>query len=231
MRLIRRHTAMLTVLVLAACGGTSGGGSGDTGDPGGGDGGGSPASAPLQVILLSSNPLDGWVLLPGGAASTSSTEFLVGEDVSGQYYESYLVFPVGFVPADAIIQSARLDVYQHQVLGAPYASLGSVVIDEVDVGAGIQSGVRSYPVLGSAVGVISTTPDVGPRMLDVKALLEGLLAEPMATRRTHLDLRLRFEQPSNADAVLDLARFNDGFDSQRVGWPARIVVTYTLPSP
>lgn len=201
------------VLLLAACGG----GAGKDDDPD--DPGFLPPTPPEQLFLLSDAARDGSVSAYG---SSSSSAILVGDDAYfNDVYTGFLSFPLASVPAEAQIVSATLQAYQLQVKGTPYDALGTLEVDQIDMGSRRDTADLTAPSI-RAVGTLSSTPAVETKELDVTALVVDGLARGL----TYVDLRLTFPVGTNGDGLEDRAYINDGWDTARVGRPARILVEY-----
>ena len=201
-------------LVIVACGGGSGDGDADD-DPGAVP----PPAPPAPVTLVSDWRMDCSFAVQPRIASYSGL-IRVGDDQLRSQLVGYLMFPLAALPAEPTIVSATLTVYQEGTSWAPYTDLGPVLVDQVDVGTGVEHGVVDYPVVHSGFGVLSTEASVGIKSLDVTPLLR----EAVTAGRSRLDLRLRIESPTDDDSFPDQARFNSGEDEASVAQPPMIQV-------
>lgn len=188
----RRRAAVLTLLVgLAGCGGGA-------------------ASAPLSGNLVS-------ILAPGIPSEdgvvysnlTFRTDGVlpqtgdVGAPGSGIYARQFLSFDLTAVPAGAIVTSAVLRVDSFVVVGTPFSTLGTVLVDHLHYGAldGNDFGARA---LVDGIGTLADDETLGPRSLDVTAAV----AQDVALRRPHSQFRLRFSPTENdGDPVNDFVSF------------------------
>ncbi len=122
-------------------------------------------------------------------------------------------------------QYPGLRMHQSAVIGAPYATLGSVIVDHVDIGLTLDAADFGAAALQAGVGLLSSDATVGPKSLDVTS---QVLAD-IAAARPRSGFRLRFPVASDADAADDFAQFNDGEDSFGNGLLPFLIVSYEAP--
>ena len=185
----------LAAVLLVACGGG-----------GGGDGDGDPTST--TVVLRSQRTLTGMVYSFGEVNFDSLVPF-TGD--WGEFYapttRSRQLFAFGLesLPPDARITGVILQIHQVDVIGAPFAKLGDVVVDHVDYFAA--PGPDSYDGqnLQRRIGTLSTSDSIGVRSVDVTAQV----ATDWEAGRLWSQFRLRFysELAVFVDDENDLVRF------------------------
>ena len=191
---------------------------------------GTDPSSTVVLKLNSTDSLDGWaqsnaaVFVHGGGP-------LVGDFPTAQPgvgYREFYSFDLGTIPANAIITSATLRLYQQQVDGTPYTSLGNVVVDHVSFGAVLQATEYLAAPLASAIGVISSDTSRGYKDLNV---LSRVTAD-IAAARSRSQFRIRFSnQDTNGDGVNDFALFTDAEMSccnPGTTQPPHLVIAYHL---
>lgn len=188
-----------------------------------GCGGGGADSVTFTVASTAS--VDGFVT--NTAFVDTGTPVSVGDtDGSfGNVARGFVQFDRSGIPVGATILSAVLRMHQSAVFGAPYASLGNVVVDHVVIGLSLDAADFGASALQADVGGLSSNATLGLRSLDVTT---QVLADIAAARSTS-DFRLRFPLASDADALDDYAQFNDGDDSFGNGILPLLVVRYTGP--
>ena len=192
--------------LLAACGG----------------GGGSNA---ITLAIPSAAATDGFV---------TSTQFvdtgtpISAGDTDGSFQNvarGFVRFDLSGIPAAVTILSAELRLHQSAVIGAPYTTLGGVVVDHVDIGAALDSTDFGAVALQSGLGVLSNDSGIGLKTLNVTAQVRA----DLAAARSNADFRLRFPTGSDADGFDDYVQFNDGEDSFGNGVKPLLVVRYEAP--
>ena len=208
---------ILGALALAACGG--GGGAGDE----------------TRTVALPSDPdLDGclrsdgrgaWPWVPGLMRS------LTGELYDGVDYldcRQFYTFDLSGLPAGARIEHATLRLYQVEVVGNPYGSLGDVVVDRVHFEQAILAAYFDGNNLDREIGTLSTDAALGYREVVVTSAVRADLADG----RTRSQFRVRVDLPglSVADGRSDFVRFTDAEGSAGdTAHPPVLVLTYTAP--
>jgi hypothetical protein len=200
---------LLTLLTLTGCGGSGGGG-----EP----------SAPVTVVIPSTPARDGNIR-PGGFVYMSS--MFVG-DIDGISPGMTQRSVVGFdligsgIPSGATIVSATLALQQSPGWGTPYTDLGNLLVDHVDLGAGIDGTDFTGGTLAAGFGVLSTDAALVVKSLEVGARVQA----DLTAGRTFSDFRLRFAADSNGDGADDYIQFNDSENSAPPGPKPVLTVTY-----
>jgi hypothetical protein len=164
-------------------------------------GGGGDAPPPLTITLVSIAPLEGTVDAGGGIIQGG---WIVGDLGGTNGYRGFVSFDLGPLPAGATIVSATLRLVQRSVAGSPYATLGSLVVDQVVYGNVLDAGAyaRAFPT-NQGFGTLSADATLGPKSLVVTAQVEV----DRAVGRAQSQFRLRFETEANGDGVSDYADF------------------------
>jgi multidrug efflux pump subunit AcrA (membrane-fusion protein) len=191
-----RRASLVSLLLAAALSCAGCGGSGE----------GAPPET-VTVSLPSAAAVDGTVD-GDGTAFPSGQAVRAGDTSANASLRGFLSFPLGAVPPGAVLVSARLRVRQSAVVGTPYATLGFLLVEPVDVGMALDPSDHSAPVLPGTVVVLSTEADLGPRDADVSA---AVLAA-VAMGRPSVDLRVRFPLATDGDALDGYVEIDDAED-------------------
>ena len=207
---MRLHLFLPTLAValsLTACGG-GGGGNGST-------------SLRLETAFDRSGRLydDGtYVNLP-----MSGNVVAPGDEASNRVERGLISIILAPIPSGATIDSATLNIQGYVAFGAPYAEFGSMVMDHIDVGPGLDAGDFS----GALTAAYRTVPDFtgtsgAPTLvgLDVKS---AIIADIAAGRLTS-SFRFQFNLAPSIDAAFDIV-FIDASPAVPLTLP-HVIVTY-----
>jgi hypothetical protein len=126
------------------------------------------------------------------------------------------------IPPGATIQTATLALQQGAGAGTPYADLGNMLVDHVDLGAAIDASDYGANTLLSGFGVFSTDAAFVVKSLEVGARVQA----DVTAGRTFSDFRLRFATNSNGDGSDDYTQFVDTEDAFNQGQSPLLTVTY-----
>lgn len=184
----RSCTLALCALAFTACGG--GGGASDP----------APSSPTPIVVDL---PLD--LARTGIASSNGQTQagqtLSVGDTATNLTVRGIVTFSLSQIPAGATIQVAGLRISQVQVANAPYATLGTVDVDHVDLLGALDAADFGSVALAAAVATLS-----GSANLEVKvAEVTGRVVADIAAGRTVSSFRLQFGTGTDNDGADDVA--------------------------
>jgi hypothetical protein len=141
---------------------------------------------------------------------------------------AFLSFDLTPIPAFATITRARLHCDQAFVAGAPFTSLGSVVVDHMNWGATFPAPATygANALLGNIM-TLSNSATLGTRSGSVLIAVNA----DRAASRTRSQFRLRM---SNADQNFDgqntFVRFVDSEGSGGLGGVPLLEITYTIPN-
>jgi len=187
-------TCIAALLLFAACGG---GGGGD-----GGDG--------LTTLTIYADPdWDGHVTYLGFVGFSPSASFHCTGDRDATMHPGYssrqlYAFHIGGLEAARIVR-VTLRLHQDRVQGNPYGKYGDVVIDHVEyIGA---TGLPTFndQTLLRRFAVLSTSPNLGARTLNVTDQVVRNLGE--AALYSQYRLRFWSEVAGFSDDVDDFAQF------------------------
>lgn len=190
-----------------------------------GCGGSRPSHVELVEVVPSDVLVDGFVTNTGFVVQDERP--LAGDDAIDQVARAFYRFPHPALPAGAEVVRAIFLVGQEGVSGAPYADLGEALVDHVDLGPGLDASDFDSPALALAFGVLSTSPALEEKALDVTALVVA----DIAAGRARTDLRIRLASDTDADQAGDFTIWNDAPGSGVTGSVPRIRVTVRVPVP
>jgi DNA-binding beta-propeller fold protein YncE len=166
------------------------------------------------IVIGSTATLDGFARSDGTASAS-------GSPATGDKDASYSVdvgwrqlysFDIASIPVSSTIISAILRLYQCDVSGLPYTSLGDVVVDHVNYGAVFDPFGTAYnsATVAFNIGTLSTNASLGYRSMDVMARIQN----DLAVSRARSQYRLKFFPiDTNFDFMDDFAQFTDAEDS------------------
>jgi DNA-binding beta-propeller fold protein YncE len=137
-------------------------------------------------------------------------------------------FDIADIPASATIASAILRLYQCEVQGLPYTSLGNVIVDQMNYGDVFDPFGSAYSggAVALNIGTLSTTASLGYRSLSVTARVQS----DLSASRERSQYRLLFStQDFDFDGNDDFVQFTDAEDSLCAGTttnkPPQLAVT------
>jgi hypothetical protein len=188
----------------------------------GGCGAGEAIFGPETFTLHAPSSLDGYVLSTGGVLTSSSLGIAVGDNTANAGRRGFVRFNIAGLPAGAEIESAELRMAQADVTGLPYATLGNVVVDHVDIGLVLDATDYASAALLANIGTLSSDVTLTVKFLDVKA---EVLAD-IAAARTTSDFRLRFPVQTDLDALTDSVHFEDMENDLLTGAYPELVIVY-----
>ncbi|HEY4484710.1 MAG TPA: hypothetical protein VI702_00100, partial [Nitrospiria bacterium] len=174
----------------------------------------------VTPIAFPSTPaLDGRATAAGGAPSTPPD---VGDLTATAGVRGFYSFDIQRIPSNAKITSAALNLFQRQIFGDPYATLGHIIVDHLDYGPALDGSVYNMAALTENIGTLSTDPAVEYKKLGVT----GSVQNDHVSSRTRSQYRLRFsDQETDGDAVSDVARFTDAENIVVPRNPPQLMIT------
>lgn len=188
---------------------------------GGGGGGG---AAPVTVTLGSIAGLDGFVL-SDGTAVTGSAGPGVGDTAADAGARQFWSFDVSGIPSGATVTLATFRARQRSVFGDPYAFLGNVIVERVDIGVALDGTDFAVAGIGAFV-VLSTDTTIEVKTVDITDRVQAALA----AAATRIDLRARGQAAiTDGDGTQEVASFADADGSNGETVLPELEITYTLP--
>ena len=166
-----------------------------------------------EVTTNEPSTLDGYVTSDGIVVANGASAMAVGDNGADNGRRGFVRFTLAGIPSGATIVEAVLHLAQADVTGAPYATLGSVRVDHMDLGAGLDAGDYAAAPLVSDVGTLSGNAALETKSLDVSSSV----AADVAAGRSTSDYRLRFLVTTDFDGIIDTAHFEDMENNQASG--------------
>jgi hypothetical protein len=169
-----------------------------------GCGGGSGTSS-VTIDILSTAALDGFVTSSGTVTAVGPT-LAAGDEATNVAARLFVSFSLAGIPAGANITGATLILRQTSVTGTPYADLGTLVADHLDYGGTLDVGDYGLAAISAAFGVLSSTPTLELKALDVESRVEA----DIAALRVRSQFRARYGAPTDGGADADFVVFPSG---------------------
>jgi len=195
-------------------------------------GGGDSRDDDTDVVLVAPavGARDGYIVDSSptrGVYPNSVPGIQVGDDATDVGARGFLTFYIGALPPPpAVVRAATLRIEQWQVIGAPYDTLGALVIDHIEKNGGLTSSDYDVAALEDTFATVSTDPATGGRTVDVRAQIGA----DQVAGRDYSTFRLRFAIPTDTDGATDSANFEDVEDHGATGKPPKLTIVYT-PAP
>jgi hypothetical protein len=174
--------------------------------------------------IVSNQPatLDGYVTSSGIVVATGPNGIAVGDNAGDDGRRGFVRFSLAGIPGGAELVSATLHMAQAAVTGVPYATLGNVRVDHMDLGPGLDAGDYGLAALDLDIGALSSNAALEVKSIDVTA---QVAADRIAGRPTS-DFRLRFLAMTDLDGLIDSAQFEDLENNQGSGQVPLLTVVY-----
>jgi hypothetical protein len=199
--------AVLLLILSPACGGAGGGGLGPV----------TTASMPPVGAM------DGFIDNNGLVETTGWLGgILVGDSSLDNTAQGFLTFDIAALPNGADVVEATLTVRQFSTSGTPYPILGAVLIDHVDIGAGLDASDWGTPALDGNFDAVSQNGATGALSVDVTDQIQA----DVAAGRVRSSFRLGFTALTDNDGNQDTAHFQDSEDTEGSGVLPTLIVRY-----
>jgi len=184
------------------------------------------------MILTSTAALDGEVSFDGTVATvntgagarTGDTEVFPGRSTHRQFFS----FSLPSTASGASVVAAELRLHQasatiNGIGNSPYVELGSLVVDHVDYGTGLDGLDYNGGTLVSNSGVLATDTVLEYKTLNVASRVQA----DLTAVRGRSQFRLRFSNEfANQNTFDDFVRFADGDSWPATNRPPQLVVTF-----
>ena len=178
---------LLLSACLLACGGGGGGGGGD--DPG-------PAT---MDQIVGPTPSRTGTVQGNNVVLVGFENMFAGDTAANVGARMFYSFPLEPLPAPNEIVRVVYEDAQTGFQGAPFETLGDLVVLQTDIGPSLQASDYEGPLFSVVLGTLSTSAAPGPRTLDLTAWTRSLL-EAGADR---LEFMIRFDEETDDDGAGD----------------------------
>ncbi|OGD52522.1 hypothetical protein A3K80_09030 [Candidatus Bathyarchaeota archaeon RBG_13_38_9] len=192
-----------------------------------------PTMAATSVTLYSES-IDGFITgdALGGTAVGLTSNIAVGDNTINEGLRGFVSFDITGLPANAIITSATLSLYQYNVAGTPYSAFttNAIGVDHVDYGSSLDIGdfIPPPPSLHGGIGVLSpSTVTYEWKTLSVTNYVQ----DDLNNARTRTQYRLYFGSFTDGNNDDDIAAFESSENWGTTGNIPMLEVTYNLPGP
>jgi hypothetical protein len=187
--------------------------------------------APSQaetITVRSEEALDGYRVSDG--TGSTQNEIIVGngeipEGGSELVARGFLSFDIRGIPEGAVIDMVELRFYQKEIEGDPYSKLGSMALEHVIYGDSLESSAFDLPATASALLGSETSPGAWYILSD--STLANWLAGDISAGQSRFQLRLRFEQETDADGIEDWIAVTPGGGVLGSRNAPQLTITYT----
>lgn len=153
-----------------------------------------PTPASQTMTITSTASLDGWRASNDGGNTTWYIQ--IGRNVN-LTERGFVSFDISGIPSGKTIDLVTLRLFQEEVVGTPYSSLGSLIIDHVNYGDSLGSEDLDSSAITSNIGTLTSNATVEWKDLVVTNALKA----DISAGRSRSQYRLRFTtEATGADA-------------------------------
>jgi hypothetical protein len=188
-------------------------------------GGGGVVDTTVTATCPPIGALDGFVDETGFVAATGFLGIMVGDNAQGHTAQGFLTFDLSALVPGAVIDAATLEVGQYAISGAPYADLGSIWLDHVELGGTLVAADWGNTALDGNFALLSSTSALGTLRADVKDQVQA----DVHAGRTRSSFRLGFTALTDGDGVMDVAHLQDAEDAAGSGVLPTLIVRFAGP--
>ena len=176
-----------------------------------------PTVTSQTLTLSASASLDGWRASNAGG---NNTWYIQAGRNNTLIERGFVSFDITSIPAGKIIELATLRLYQTEVVGDPYGSLGSLKLDHLNYGDSLEG--SDYDVSSISASFATLTSNGTIEWKDVN--VTDRLKDDITNSRSRSQYRLRFTtEATGADAW---ARFESADNYVATGNLPQLVVKY-----
>jgi len=161
-----------------------------------------PTITGTQTMTINSTAaLDGWRASNGGG---NTTWYIQAGRNATLFERGFVSFDISTIPIGKTIDQATLRMYQQEVVGTPYSSIGNLTVDHMDYGETL--GNEDLSVVGMTTNIGTLTSNA---TLEWKELIvTNPLKADITAGRTRSQYRLKFSTESTGPDAW--ARFESG---------------------
>ena len=176
-----------------------------------------PTVVSKTMTLSASATLDGWRASNGGG---NSTLYIQAGRNNTLIERGFVSFDISSIPAGATIESATLRLYQTEVIGDPYGSLGSLKIDHLNYGDSLENADYNASSISASFATLTSNATIEWKDVNVTDRLK----DDITNSRSRSQYRLKFAtEATGADAW---SRFESADNSVGTGNTPQLVVKY-----
>lgn len=178
-----------------------------------------PTPVSQTIVISGESSLDGFEASNGGGNTT--VDIRAGRNTT-LVQRGFVSFGLSTIPSGAIIEKARLRLYQNSIEGDPYGAGGNLEVDHVNYGGTLDNSAYNMAALSSSFGVLTSNAVIEWKDLDVTDMLKN----DIANNRSYSQYRLHFATESVGGTTGDFAYFESAENSFGTGNTPQLVVTY-----
>jgi len=176
-----------------------------------------PTPTSQSMTITSTASLDGWRASNNGGNNTWYIQ--IGRNAT-LTERGFVSFDISSIPSGKVIDEANLRLYQGEVVGTPYSSLGSLILDHLDYGDSLGNEDLNASAISSNIGTLTSNATVEWKDL----IVTNALKADISSGRSRSQYRLRFTtEATGADAW---ARFESADNYMSTGNRPQLVVKY-----
>ncbi|MFI5211042.1 MAG: hypothetical protein ACHQ2E_11400 [Gemmatimonadales bacterium] len=188
----------------------------------------SPVATPTGTTdtIYATASLDGWVT-KGGQAVTAGQGPYAGQlspasadtSISSRQFYSFDIS----IPITAHLLGARLELYQANVVGDPYAALGNLMLDHVAYGGALTASAYTLSALNPSI-----TFSTNANYVVKTAIITSWVQNDIDNGRNRTQVRLRFVSEFGPIPINETTQFSDAELSccGGAGVPPRLIVSW-----
>lgn len=185
---------------------------------------GSGSDAPTASVLFSADAANsGYVV--DGATTFPGNVVAVGDSSLNSVARGFYRFDITGLPAGVNVIAATLRTGQNSVTGDPYGEFGGLVVDHVDLGAGLNNTDFGAAPLAAVIGTLSTNATQEAKSVDVT----GAVQADVAAARTTSDYRLYFVGAPDGEADDDFVHLTNTGVPGAVNVEPVLIIDYNVP--
>lgn len=186
----------------------------------------SPTSTPTPTPLLKTKILKSIASLDGFRSSNGGgnnlLEIRAGRN-SSLVTRGFVSFEISEIPADSVIQSATIKLYQTKVVGNPYIAGGSLMLDHLTYGETLDDPDYAFPALSTNFTTLSKSATPGWKEVDVTARFK----DDLANARSLSQYRIHFQNEiTGGNTTGDFVYFEAQENTLKTGNTPQLVVKY-----
>ncbi len=154
----------------------------------------------VAIRFLPSVPgLDG-LATSTGVVNTIAGLTIVGDNGAGLFIRAFYSFDLSLLAPEDVVTGAVMRIFQSDLAGDPYKTLGTVTVDHLVYGGTLDAGDFGLAALTADIGTLSDNDVIEYKNLPVTEMVRA----DRAANRSLSQYRVRFTTDDNGDAVADV---------------------------